>query len=692
MDKKQIDILKRALHREKEARKAAEKILEEKSRILYQTSLKLEQLLDEKSSQLQGVFENIIDAYVVMDLKGSILKLNEAAVNLFGYNNIKEESLNVSSIIYKEDLKYAISSFMKLKNRGFFKNYEARIITKSKQIKWVHINASVIYDKNKNPIAAQGIVRDITQTKYSAELIEEQKAQLDTIVDNASFGISLTQNGKTIKTNKAFQKLLGYSEKEFKKLSIKDISFKRDFLESKLYLEKMDSGKIDNFVINKRYIKKDKSIMWAKTNVNAVRDNGGKIRYQVALIEDITAEREKSLIINMINKVAKSILGKTDIYEIAAEITSNIAEYLGTKDCVIYIVNQEEKTIEQIAAYGQKLNNKNKIIEKAIFPIGEGITGRVAQTGISETIEDTSIDKDYIIDGKKRFSEITVPILYEGKVIGIIDSEHEDKNYYTKSHLKTIENIASLVAMQLKSAINIRAREKAENKNKTLLKELEKSNDELKEYAHIVSHDLKSPLRSIYALTSWLKEDNKGKFNDVSLQNFRLIETTLEKMELLITDILNYSSIGSDTSGKINVNLNKLVKELLTTVYVPEHIEIVMTTVLPVFKGDITKLQQLFQNLISNAVKYNDKAKGTIEIGVEDQKKYWQFYIKDNGKGIEEKYYKKIFETFEKLDNNPKSSGIGLSIVKKIVELYDGKVWLESKLNVGTTFYFTLKK
>ena len=170
MSQEQLDILQRALKREKAARKSAEKILEEKSRDLYLTSQKLEQLLDEKSSQLQGVFENIIDAYVVMDLNGNVVKLNEAAIRLFGYN-IKAEKINVEDLIYRKDFKYAVTSFLELQNKGFFKNYESRIYTKSKEIKWVNINASIIFDKNKNPIAAQGIVRDITAQKRAEEKI-----------------------------------------------------------------------------------------------------------------------------------------------------------------------------------------------------------------------------------------------------------------------------------------------------------------------------------------------------------------------------------------------------------------------------------------------------------------------------------------------------------------------------------------
>ena len=691
MSQSELDILKRALEREKAARKAAEKILEERSKDLYASSLKVKQLLDEKSAQLQGVFENIVDAYVVMDVNGNVLKFNEAATKLFGYD-IDKESVNVLNLIYKGDYQYAMASYMDLQTNGFFKDYVARVYTKSGEVKWVHINASVIFDRDKTPIAAQGIVRDITEDKKRRELVIEQKTQLDAIVDNASFGIVLTHEGEILKTNLSFQNLIGYSEEEFLKLSIKDISFSEDFPLSKDYITKMDAGEINNFVINKRYKKKDGSILWAKTNVNAVNDNQGKIKHQVALIEDITEQREKDLMISLINDVAKSILGKLEINSIASVITGKIAQFLGTDDCVIYIVNSKEKTVAQIAAFGSKINTENQIINNLVFPINEGITGRVAQTGVAEIIKDTSKDSAYIIDEKVRLSELVVPIINNGEVIGIIDSEHPQKNHFTKEHLKAIQNVANIVAVQLKSAINTREKERVESQNKQLFNQLEKSNDELQEYAHIVSHDLKSPLRSIDALVNWLKEDNKDKLDDVSLQNFAHIESTLEKMEQLITDILEYSSVGSDNSETTDVDTNSIVNDLMTMLFIPEHIEIKLLQKLPVIKGDKTKLEQVFQNLLSNAIKFCDKDKGLIEIDVVAKPEYYEFSIRDNGIGIDKKFHDKIFKIFHALNKSKDSTGIGLSIVKKIVNLHDGEIWLESEPQKGSTFYFTLKR
>ena len=225
----------------------------------------------------------------------------------------------------------------------------------------------------------------------------------------------------------------------------------------------------------------------------------------------------------------------------------------------------------------------------------------------------------------------------------------------------------------------------------TLLLELAHQNQELSDYAHMVSHDLKSPLRSIDALTAWLKEDYENLFDNNGKNTLNLIRDNVEKMDTLITGILEYSTIGKNQLEVYNVDVNNLINDILNTIQVPEHISVTKSN-LPIIQGDKYRLQQLFQNLIGNAIKYSDKDKGTINIGVEDKDNYWQFYIKDNGKGIEETYFNKIFKTFEKLENNPDSSGIGLSIVKKIVELYGGKIWLESQVAIGTTFYFTLKK
>lgn len=225
-----------------------------------------------------------------------------------------------------------------------------------------------------------------------------------------------------------------------------------------------------------------------------------------------------------------------------------------------------------------------------------------------------------------------------------------------------------------------------------LLGELAHQNKELSEYAHMVSHDLKSPLRTIDTLTYWLKKDYTDAFDEMGTKSLDLIRSNVEKMDLLISGILEYSTIGKNQVELYNVDLNEIISDVLKLVEVPDHINIIKKDSLPIVKGDKYRLQQLFQNLITNGIKYNDKPEGVVEVGYKDIGEFWEFYVKDNGKGIDATYYDKIFETFQKLENNTESTGIGLSIVKKIIEVYQGKIWVESEVGTGTTFCFTIKK
>jgi len=278
------------------------------------------------------------------------------------------------------------------------------------------------------------------------------------------------------------------------------------------------------------------------------------------------------------------------------------------------------------------------------------------------------------------------------RVIEKLKSVIDTLKFYNLKEDEKTEN-AELTGSNLVDFIDNQTKEivKMNKQKQSMLNELAHQNQELSDYAHMVSHDLKSPLRSIDTLTAWLTEDYKETLGDNGKKTLRLIRNNVEKMDTLISGILEYSTIGKNHLEVYNVDINNLISDILNSIQVPKRISITKIN-LPIIQGDKYRLQQLFQNLIGNAIKYNDKEQGTINIGVEDQENYWQFYIKDNGKGIEETYFNKIFKTFEKLENNPESSGIGLSIVKKIVELYGGKIWLESQINIGTTFYFTLKK
>jgi signal transduction histidine kinase len=233
---------------------------------------------------------------------------------------------------------------------------------------------------------------------------------------------------------------------------------------------------------------------------------------------------------------------------------------------------------------------------------------------------------------------------------------------------------------------------KINKQREELLLNLEKQNKVLSEYAHMVSHDLKAPLRSIDTLINWFIEDNQEMMNETNMKSLNLILSNVEKMDLLIKGILNYTAIDNKENQDRIIDLNILIDETLRTIHISEQVEITVKNQLPKVFGNDFRYKQLFQNLIQNAIKYNDKENITVEIGNSESDTEISFYIKDNGIGIAEKYQNKIFDIFSKLENNDPSSGIGLSIVKKIIDFYNGTIWLESQENIGTIFYFTIPK
>lgn len=264
---------------------------------------------------------------------------------------------------------------------------------------------------------------------------------------------------------------------------------------------------------------------------------------------------------------------------------------------------------------------------------------------------------------------------------------------YNLSNRENEKNL-DLDSLRLVDLIDNQTKEilKINKQRDKLLKNLERQNQELNDYTHLVSHDLKSPLQSIDALTSWLKDDYEELLGESGKETIKLIRSNVEKMDTLVRGILKYSSIDRVEKNFYKVATEEVLQKVLGFIEIPEHITVTIPEKLPKVTGDHFRLEELFRNLLRNAIKFNDKPKGEITIGYTDKGDFYEFYVKDNGKGIEAKYFDKIFIAFQKLQNDYKSTGIGLSIVKKIIELYKGDIWVTSTPNLGTTFYFTLKK
>ena len=315
---------------------------------------------------------------------------------------------------------------------------------------------------------------------------------------------------------------------------------------------------------------------------------------------------------------------------------------------------------------------------------------------LADLANNISEKKDYTARAKKETND-EVGLLIDAfnemlEQIQKRDSELVDSK--KQLEVRVEERTADLKIANTQLQKEVEVRKKAEAKQAALLEEINGINQELKSFAYVVSHDLKAPLRGISTLAEWISTDYADKIDKEGQEQLKLLLNRVERMHKLIDGILQYSRIGRVHEEKASINLNELVKDVAEMIAPPPHIKITVENELPTIVSGPTRIAQVFQNLLSNAVKYMDKPKGLIKITCAEEKDFWKFGVVDNGPGIEEKHFERIFQIFQTLSSKEEtdSTGIGLTVVKKIVETYGGKIWVESKVGAGSTFYFTLPR
>jgi signal transduction histidine kinase/CheY-like chemotaxis protein len=223
---------------------------------------------------------------------------------------------------------------------------------------------------------------------------------------------------------------------------------------------------------------------------------------------------------------------------------------------------------------------------------------------------------------------------------------------------------------------------------------LEDRNQELDDFSHIASHDLQAPLRGISNLAEWLVSDLEGKLPIENQHQLQLIQSRVLQMSTLINGLLEYARVGRENIDTSPVNLTQLLAEVIDLLDPPIEFQIQFSTDLPSIETQALLLKQVLSNLIGNGIKYRDRPNGKVEILVEDREDCFQFKIIDDGQGIAPEHHKKIFGIFQTLAGREdlKGTGIGLAIVKKIVESRGGSIWVDSELGKGSTFSFTWPK
>jgi len=251
-----------------------------------------------------------------------------------------------------------------------------------------------------------------------------------------------------------------------------------------------------------------------------------------------------------------------------------------------------------------------------------------------------------------------------------------------------------IMAQAVDVTMQVELRQVAERKAEEMSRlsaELERSNQELDQFAYVASHDLKAPLRGIANLTEWIEEDLGDRITGDSREHMQLLKGRVHRMEALIDGILAYSRAGRVQESPTDVNVGALLGESIELLDPPAETEVIIGPDMPTMRTERVPLQQVFMNLIGNAIKYNRRPGARVEIAAACVGNEWRFSVSDNGPGIDERYRERVWQIFQTLAPRDKveGTGIGLSVVRKIVESRGGRTWLDSEVGKGTTFHFT---
>lgn len=241
---------------------------------------------------------------------------------------------------------------------------------------------------------------------------------------------------------------------------------------------------------------------------------------------------------------------------------------------------------------------------------------------------------------------------------------------------------------------DISERKRAQAEVQRLLAELTRANEELTNFAYVVSHDLKAPLRGINSLASWIVTDHADQLGQQGRQQLQQLSVRVTRMGALIDGILEYSRVRRGNEVSERVDVVALIREIIDSLAPPAHIAIHVDPGLPALTADRTRIQQLFQNLIANAIQYSDKPQGEIRVQARPGDSGPVYSVADNGIGIESRHFERIFQLFQTLapEGHGTGTGVGLALVRKIVDMYGGQVCVESTPGVGSTFSFTLPR
>ena len=593
----------------------------------------------------RSLIEASLDPLVTIGHNGKITDVNEATEQVTGYS--RNELIGTDFTNYFTEPDKAKKGYQEVFKEGFVSDYSLEIRHKSGRTTPVLYNASIYMDELGEIIGIFAAARDITKLKKADEKIQ---ALANAVESSNDAIITESLDGILESWNMGAKKIYGYSAGEVlgKNASILEPDNLKGEIKHLIEKTKQEE-KIQHYETLR--LKKDGTVINVSITLSPIFNSSGKFVAISCIGRDITEGKEAE----------KKLLRSEEKYR-------NIVE---TANEGILIIDDVA-----VVTYANK-----KLTEMLGYSLDEGI-GKPIWSFISEESKD-------VVKLNLEKSRQGINDSYELQLI-----KKDGSSLWIHLSHKAFFNKDGKFVGSLSMLTDITERKTADDILKSKLEELAHSNAELEQFAYISSHDLQEPLRMITSYLQLLQKRYQGNLDDKADKYINFAVDGASRMQNLINALLELSRVSTRNGEPEPTNCKFILNQALSDLklMIRDNKATISHDPLPEVIADSTQLGLVFQNLIFNGIKFHREEAPKIHISAEIKANEWVFSVQDNGIGIDPKYSEKIFEIFKRLHKREEYSGtgIGLAICKKIIERHDGRIWVESELGKGSTFYFTL--
>jgi PAS domain S-box-containing protein len=524
-------------------------------------------------------------------------------------------------------------------------------------ITWLSVNTAFLRRREDSDwYGVVSTISDVTAQKAAEMRLRESEARFRGTFELAASGMAhIGMDRRFIRVNRRLCEILGYPAAELLELRGRDISHPDDLDVIDAQRPRLYAGEIDAVRVEKRYVRKDRGVVWVGFTMTVERDAQGKPLYEIAVYEDITAQREAEA------RLRESEEHYRQTFELAA---SGIA-HVGLDGRFL----QVNRSLCEILGYGRE-ELLGRSVKEVSHPEDRDLTD--AQRG---RVHEGEMDA---VRFEKRYVRKDGTVVWVELAVALARDPHGHPQY------------------EIAMFDDITERKQAEAALAAAHEELKRSNAELEQFAYVASHDLQEPLRMVSSYTQLVMKRYGERLDGEAKEFMAYVVDGAARMKQLIEDLLAYSRVGTKGREARPVAAGNALKRAITNLQaaIAESGAEITHDPLPTVSADEPQLAQLFQNLIGNALKFRGSEKTSIRIEAKENPSDWEFHVKDNGIGIEPQYFERIFMLFQRLHTKGDypGTGIGLAICKKVVERHGGRIWVESEPGRGSSFNFTLPK